>query len=414
MRNAWQPDSWLTARRVRIHGLLLAICLWSVYCWDMSSPGLRDRNGLLKGTDFLHFYTLGLVALEHRGSELFDMHAQAVLTEARVPQAAGIYYVPLYPPQVSMFFAPLARMPYGRALVLWLVLDALTYAVCCGAVWRVCPNLRSDGMTVLILAIAFPAFFHLVAWGQTSALALACFTVAFLALRVGRQFLAGFAIGCLIFKPQLLLAAVVVFAGAAAGRLIVAAVAAATLQLASAWLYYGPGVLGRWMTAVVHVREVLPWLEPKTYQMHSLRAFWAILLPWPGVASIFYVVSSAVVLIFAVACWRSRLPLGLRYAALLVATVSVSPHLTVYDLVILAPAFLLVADWAAGERQRASNREEARSASWMRVLVYLCYALPLLGPLARWTHVQLSVVALAGLLWVVWGVAKQQPVQAAA
>ena len=37
----------------------------------------RDRNGNLKGTDFLHFYTLGLIAREHRGPELYDMKVQA-------------------------------------------------------------------------------------------------------------------------------------------------------------------------------------------------------------------------------------------------------------------------------------------------------------------------------------------------
>ena len=52
-------ESWLTAKRIRIHGLLLAVCLWTVYAVDMSAPGLLDRNGLVKGTDFLHFYTLG-------------------------------------------------------------------------------------------------------------------------------------------------------------------------------------------------------------------------------------------------------------------------------------------------------------------------------------------------------------------
>ena len=72
-------DSWLTARRVRIHGLLLAVCLWTVYAVDMSTPGLLDRNGLVKGTDFLHFYTLGTLALRGRGDLLYNIRAQAEL-----------------------------------------------------------------------------------------------------------------------------------------------------------------------------------------------------------------------------------------------------------------------------------------------------------------------------------------------
>ena len=74
----------------------------------------------------------------------------------------------------------------------------------------------------------------------------------------------------------------------------------------------------------------------------------------------------------------------------MLATVLVAPHLTVYDLLILAPALLLMADWAVGDTQRY--------APVMSLLLYLCYPLFLLGPLARITHLQLSVIAMTGLL----------------
>ncbi len=54
----------LSLRRIRVHALLIAIALWSVFVWNYSTPGLLDRNGLLKGTDFLHFYTIGTLARE--------------------------------------------------------------------------------------------------------------------------------------------------------------------------------------------------------------------------------------------------------------------------------------------------------------------------------------------------------------
>src|SRR5579872_2710661 len=201
--------SWLTPKRLRAHGAILAFCLWSVYLWNVATPGLLDRAGNLKGTDFLHFYTLGSLALAHRGGDLYNMQAQSQIAAQRVPQAAGIRYLPLYPPQVSIFFAPFARLSYPRALILWLTLGSLIYGICCHAIWRACPNLRPHRLTVAILALAFPPFWHLIAWGQTSALALACFTMAFLALRGRHEFLAGLVLGCLVFKPQLGLAGVI-------------------------------------------------------------------------------------------------------------------------------------------------------------------------------------------------------------
>src|SRR6202790_5546181 len=110
---------WLTAKRLRAHGAILALCLWSLYVWNLATPDLRDRNGNLKGTDFLHLYVLGSLAAAHRGGDLYDMNAQAALAVQRVPEAGGLRYLPLYPPQVSMFFAPLAHFSYGWALVLW-------------------------------------------------------------------------------------------------------------------------------------------------------------------------------------------------------------------------------------------------------------------------------------------------------
>ena len=90
--------TWIDSRAVPVVGLSL----------EHLHAGLIDRAGNLKGTDFLHFYTLGSVALTHHGVDLYNMRAQAEIAAQRVPAAAGIRYLPLYPPQVSIFFAPFA------------------------------------------------------------------------------------------------------------------------------------------------------------------------------------------------------------------------------------------------------------------------------------------------------------------
>jgi hypothetical protein len=384
---------WLNRQRLFAHGLLLAVCLWGTYAWIMTSSGLLGRNGLVKGADFLHFYTLGTLALEHRGAELYDMAAQSALAEQRVPQAGRLFFVALYGPQVSLLFAPLAALPYGAALVVWLMANAVLYGLCCYVIWRTCGNLRSEGRLVLLLALAYPAFFHLIAWGQTSALALACFTGAYLALRSERKFLAGIAIGCLMVKPQLGLAAAIVFVAAGEWKLVSGAALAAIAQLSVGWAYYGTSVMREYFGRLLHVREVMPQLEPRLYQMHSLRAFWTLLIPWPQAAWWLYVASAVFILWMALRCWKRAADLRLRYAALLISTVLLAPHLTVYDLVILAPAFLLLADWAMAHPW---------SLPWLGPLLYACYVLPVAGPLAKWTHVQLSVLAMGVLLWMIY------------
>ena len=389
-------DSWLTVRRLRAHGTILAACLWSIYVWILVTPGLRDRNGNLKGTDFLHLYTSGLLAAEHRGADLYDMNAQAVLAAQRVPDAAGIQYLPLYPPQVSVFIAPFASLSYGWALIVWSICSAMLYGLCCYWIWRACPNLSDRGGTVALLAAAYPAFFNLIAWGQTSAIALGCFTLMYFSLRDRREFIAGLALGCLIFKPQLGLAAAILFLATGAWRILAGAAMSSSAQLSVGIMYYGTEPFRRWLGMLWNVSNLLPWLEPKPYQTHCLRTFWTMIVPWPALSFTLYGVSAAIILVVTIRLWKrgQSEPLALRYSTLLLATVLVAPHLTVYDLVVLAPAILLLADWLT----RQEPQGEVRYAG---ILLYLVYALPLVGILARYTHVQLSVLAMAALMFVI-------------
>ena len=387
------PDRRLTSKRLRVHGFLFAATIWAFYVYTLATPGLRDRFGNLKGTDFLHFYTLGALAMEHRGGDLYNLNAQAALVQQRLPDAAGIRYLPLYPPQVSILFWPIAHLSYIWALRAWWISTAFIYGLCCYAVWRACPNMQRWGWTVALLCFAYPAFFHLIAWGQTSAIALAFFTGAYLLLRNHDKFAAGLVLGCLIFKPQLGIAAAIVFIAIRSWKLITGAVISASAQLACGYWYYGWDAFRAWLQTLAKAPVMRSAFEPRPYHTHCLRTFWSMIVPWDSLAVGLYVISAAIVLAWTISIWKSREPLSLRYAALLLATVLVSPHLTVYDLVILAPGILLLVDWLISEPQAPSG---------IGTLVYLVALLPLVGPFARFIHVQLSVVAMMALLYVIW------------
>jgi hypothetical protein len=401
MRVSINSRTWLTAKRLRAHGSILLLCLWSLYVWNLATPGLRDRNGNFKGTDFLHFYTLGSLALDHRGADLYDMNEQSTLAAQRVPEAAGIRYLPMYPPQVSILFAPFARLSYAWALTLWWLSSAMIYFACCYFLLRACPHLRGYSALVFLLAFANPAFFHLIAWGQTSALALGCSTLMFFCLRGKYEFLAGLALGGLIFKPQLGLAAAIVFLALGSWKVLAGAALSAFAETVIGVLYYGIDPLRKWAATLLHAQQVLPLLEPKAYQTYSLRTFWSMILPWGDLSLALYILSAIAVLAVTIACWKrkSPSPLTLRYSALLLTTVLVAPHLTVYDLVILTPVFILLADWLI-------QQPSARLIRGTGTLLYLVYMLPLLGPLSRWTHVQLADLAMAALLYTIWQVGK--------
>lgn len=379
---------------VRVHGATLAACLAVVAAVNLSTPGLVDRAGQLKGTDFVHFYALGSLALRGKGEVLYDYPALARETVALVPESRTVSYFPIYGPQVALLFAPLAAFPYTTALVIWILLTILAYALCCAAIWRTCVALRAERTTVVLLAAAYPAFLNLLAYGQNSAIALACFTAAFLAMTQKQPFLAGLAIGTLIYKPQLGLVAAFVFVLSREWRVVAGAVVSALLQLAAAWAFFGAEVMAAYWDSVRRVGEISHLLGAKVFQMHSINAFLGLLLPWPRVVFALYLVSAAAVIAAALYVWRMSAPLSLRYSFLLLATVLASPHLNVYDLVVLAPALLMICDWTLAHRANPSSKQ-------LQVMLYLVYALPLAGAAAQFTHIQLSVLAttvLAGML----------------
>ncbi len=67
-------------------------------------------------------------------------------------------------------------------------------------------------------------------------------------------------------------------------------------------------------------------------------------------------------------------------------------------LLVMAPAFLLLTDWSL-----QNSQHPAKPA--LDVLLYLAFLLPLFGPLAHWTHLQVSVVVFVALLWILHRIA---------
>jgi alpha-1,2-mannosyltransferase len=405
--------AWLTARRIRAHLTILAACLWGVCAIDYATLGNYDRGGNIKFQDFLSFYISGRLIAEGRTAELYnesfrrrEMLAIVGPSDQTRPtwfhptmgSPWNVYIPNLYGPQVALLFTPLARFSFLTGAAAWTSLNLLIYFASIFTVWRVCPELRGHGNITALAAIAFPPLFHFFVRGQLSVLVLVCFTAAFLAFRAHHLWLTGAAFGLLAFKPQFLVAIPLVFVLARAWKSLGGLIVSAAAQLVFADICLGPGTLHSYLEML---RRASSWIEVAELQlaptqMHSLRAFWALLVPLPYIPLILYLVSSAFIVGGAAVIWKSQLPAGLRFCALTLAGVLVNPHLFVYDLLLLAPSLLLMVDWILANENHAAN-------PLLRVLTYLAFLLPLFGPLARWTHVQASVLVFVAILGVFYG-----------
>ena len=404
--------AWLTPRRLRAQATVLALCLWSVCAVDLAAPGMFDRAGNIKFQDFIQFYVAARLIVEGHSSQLFDHQVtfdelrRIVYQTSNLPPS-HVRLPPVYGPQVGLLFVPFTRLSFLTAAPIWATLSLFAYFACIYVVWKSCANLREHPRIVALAAIAFPPLFHTFIRGQITVLLLACFTAAWLAYRADRPVLAGLALGLLVCKPQFLVAIPVILLLAGAWRALAGTVLSAAAQLGLTWMIFGSAVMRAYFSTLWHMSSYMEAVEPgmAPIQMHSLRSFWVLLIPQPAIAKAAYVVSSIAVVILAAAVWKSSSSPGIQFSALTLAAVLVNPHLFVYDLLVLAPAFLLLADWSLSTTPNFVDQ--------IRALTYLAFVLPLVGPLSRWTHVQLSVIAFVALLWLLWressGAAKMLP-----
>jgi alpha-1,2-mannosyltransferase len=387
----------LTRRRIRAHAVILAICLWSVCIVNFATPGLFDRAGNIKFQDFLQFPISASLIAQGRATDLYNDQILAENIRAIVGVRTNVFLRYFYGPQVALPFIPLIHFQFLVQAAIWVTLSLFLYF---GSVYLLCrttPNLAPYRGLVALCAVAYPPVFHFFVRGQISALPLVCFTAAYFAFREQHDLIAGIFLGCLIFKPQFLVAITLVLLVARAWKVFAAVAASAGLQLVSTYIYFGPEVMRLYLKMLLHsaLNPATTELSLSGIQMHSLHSFWDLLLPWPRGVWFFYLLSLLVVIAFAAAIWKSSAPQPLRFSALLLATVLVNPHIFIYDLLALAPALLLLADWVVENRNH-------RDRPMLGLLLYLAFICPLFGPLARWTHIQLSVVVFASILLVLY------------
>jgi hypothetical protein len=234
---------------------------------------------------------------------------------------------------------------------------------------------------------------------------LVCFTGASLTFLARRDWLTGIALGFLVLKPQFLVAIPLVLLLARAWRVFAGLAVSAGLQLASSFFYFGRGVMRPYVTTLLQSarRPGTAELSLSPIQMHSLRTFWVLLIPWPPGVWALYILRSLAVIGMAAAsevAFAARATFFRAHSC----PVLVNPHIYIYDLLALVPVFLLLVDWISSDARKPFSVS-------LRLLLYLAFVVPLVGPFSHWTHLQLTVPAFAALLWTLWSYSRTSEAQ---
>jgi hypothetical protein len=352
------------------------------------SPGDRYLTGELKGGDFIHFYTLGHLAFQRVYPGVTDSESMYSRQVQLLPASSTEHYLPVYPPQAGILFAPLSLLPYKAAFTLWMLVVMITYGAIVSVSWKSVQDALRDRVFVAVAAVAFPPIWFLALNGQTTILALLAFFFGWLALKSNRKFLAGLAFGLLSIKPQFALVLACVVLLTAQWRILLGGLCSVGIQFSAVVWMFGIQALSTYIATIKTIRHLHELLEPKPWRMHSLRTITTLIPDTP--ALLLWLLMSAIVVAVVVSVWRIRTDHSAGFGLTVLGSALVSPHLFVYDATVLVLPLI----WLGGfvEREQPIWRTEF----WH--CVYFLFVF-LLFPTARFLPVQFSVLLMAWLFW---------------
>lgn len=382
-------DDLLTPERLKLWSvLLILIYAATVIGWALTIRNGVDFLGQPFGFDFLTFYTASDLALHGKAALAYDP-AQIRSAEAAIlPKFSGLFLWH-YPPTFQVLVLPLALLPYSAAYLAWLGGLLALYAGMIRA--------QSDHPLAVKLALAFPAVLVCGLPAQNGFLSAALIGFS-LALLDRRPFVAGMIGGLMIYKPHLaVLFPVLLIAGgywralAGAGLSAAAFAGASLLALGLApWRAFFHNIEA---ASAVLASGSIPWEKiPSVF----VAAAW-LGLPH-GVAYALHGAVAATVIAMTALSWRGQGPRELKGALAVLATLSVSPYVFDYDLVLLAIPIALVAEYG----------RKAPLPVGTKAALMLAFATPVLFRwFAKHTHLQLMPAAVLLTYAAVWRVHAQ-------
>ena len=366
--------------------------VWAAFAWTQATgTGTFDRFHKLRGMDFVQFYAAGAIVADGRARELYDWDRFQAALSTLVPGLGDVRYLPIYPPQTALVFVPFAPLPYLGALAFWCVVSATLYLAALAVLWRSLPALRMYRTEALALALGFPAFVQVIAHGQIGTLGVPLLVLAWFGVRDGRPLLVGVALGSLFFKPQLGTLALAALLLMPSLPLLAGLVIGAGLQVLVAGVVYGWSIWLQYYEVIVTVASDVGSFEPKLWAMHSLRGAALLLAGHSPVTTGVWIALLGVAAVLARRASASGVAPEITFVAICLLGMLANPHLYVYDLVLLAVPLAVLASWLASHPEVAPGSTAP--------LAYALVWLPLIGPLAAITHVQLTAPAMMGLLW---------------
>lgn len=310
----------------------LAIIMYGQLVYQ--SEDLVTKAGPVIGGDFIVFRLAASVAGTPDMIAIYEMSNLKEMLEAIYLGKDDLNFAWMYPPTMSLIIAPFGLPPYLAAFALWVALFGGLFLFTTFRLW-------ADKWALFFVA-ASPAVFQAVITGQNGLMTATLLALAG-AFADRRPILAGIAAGLLTVKPQLGLLIPIAFMAAGCWRAFaVAAVTAVALALASLVAYGPESWIGFYEGVTAHGArmgaEGFPYSKLVTpYGLIFMAGAPAL------VATLVQTAAGLALAAYVVVVWRRVKDWDLRAAALSTAAILATPYAFYYEIVIMAPALLLIA-----------------------------------------------------------------------
>lgn len=334
-----REGNWITRDRLKVYPFMLltlsALAVAAVIALADGRMGPDDRP---LGTDFSQVWVAGQETLAGHPDAPFDLDRHIAEQRKEFGPRSAVYGWH-YPPYFLAVAAPLARLPYLPALLLWQAATlALYLAVVAAILWRS----GFDRGRAVVVALAFPAVLVNLGHGQNGFLTAALLGGGFLLLE-RRPAAAGAMLALLAYKPQF---ALVLPAALIAGRHLRAlGAAAATLALMTlaSLAAFGLDAWRAFFESLPLTRSLV--IEQGATGFEKIQSVFAAVRLMGGSVSAAYAVQSAATIGALGALmwlWRSPADRRIKSAAAIAATLLATPYCLDYDMTALAPAMAFV------------------------------------------------------------------------
>jgi len=329
----------------------------------------RPYNNAL-GWDWAIFHTAARAWYDGNFAHIYDqVWLKQALQAASLNglRAPSVYPAFHYPPTFLLLLLPFGAFGFAAS---YAVAQLLSFS---GLVWAL---RRTIGQTrqfwfLLTSLWACPAAANNVMSGQNVFLIAALYVVGF-GLLEAQPLLAGAALGLASFKPQIVLMVPFAFLGARNWRALTGFAASALLLALASALVFGWEIWQQWFALMLHPRHDVAYTGIEWGRMYddSVYTIAALLGASKTVANIFQATATFAAAACVYLAYRRPMANDLRFAVFLAASVVGSPHVSPYDMILLAYAATILV-WKLLQEQFHPTALAIPLLAWL---------LPLMGP----------------------------------